>query len=122
MYTFFADLLVLLHFLFIVFVVAGGLLVLRWRGIAYCHIPAAVWGVLVEFQGWVCPLTPLEIHLRNLAGERSYSGDFIEHYVLAAMYPKGLTAETQLILGFIVVLLNLLIYAAVWHQRVHRSR
>lgn len=122
MYTLFADLLVLLHFLFIVFVVAGGLLVLRWPSVAYCHIPAAIWGALVEFQGWVCPLTPLEIQLRNLAGERSYSGDFIEHYVLAAMYPEGLTAETQIILGCIVVLLNLLIYAAVWRQRVRRVR
>jgi hypothetical protein len=119
-YTFLADLLVLVHFAFIVFVIAGGLLVLRWPVLAWIHVPAAVWGALIEFQRWICPLTPLENQLRELAGERSYSGDFIEHYLLAIMYPEGLTADLQMILGSIVVLVNLLIYAAVWRRRNRR--
>jgi hypothetical protein len=116
-YTFLADLLVLVHFAFIVFVIAGGLLVLKWPVLAWVHIPAAVWGALIEFRRWICPLTPLENQLRELAGERSYSGDFIEHYLLEIMYPEGLTADVQMILGSIVVLLNLLIYTAVWSRR-----
>jgi len=121
MYTFLADLLVIVHFTFVVFVVAGGLLVLRWPILAWLHIPAAVWGALIEFQHWICPLTPLENHLRILAGERSYTGDFIEHYVLAVMYPKGLTTEIQILLGCIVVIVNLLIYAVVWRQLVRST-
>lgn len=116
MYTFLADLLVLLHFTFIVFVVAGGLLVLKWPVLAWFHLPAAAWGAVVEFQGWICPLTPLEIRLRDIAGERSYSGDFIDNYVLALMYPGGLTAEIQILLGCLVILLNMLIYTLIWRR------
>jgi len=116
MYTVLADLLVLLHFTFIVFVVAGGLLVLKWPVLAWFHLPAAAWGAVVEFQGWICPLTPLEIRLRDIAGERSYSGDFIDNYVLALMYPGGLTAEIQVLLGCLVILLNMLIYTLIWRR------
>lgn len=117
LYTFLADALVLLHLTFIVFVVAGGLLLLKWPGLVWIHLPAAVWGAVVEFQGWICPLTPLEVHLRQLAGERGYPGGFIDNYVLALMYPEGLTGEIQVILGAMVVLVNLLIYAALWCRR-----
>lgn len=117
MYTVLADLLVLLHFTFIVFVVAGGLLVYKWPVLAWFHLPAAAWGAVVEFQGWICPLTPLEIRLRDIAGERSYSGDFIDNYVLALMYPGGLTAEIQILLGCLVILLNMLIYTLIWQRR-----
>lgn len=117
LYTFLADALVLLHLTFIVFVVAGGLLLLKWPGLVWIHLPAAVWGAVVEFQGWICPLTPLEVHLRQLAGERGYPGGFIDNYVLALMYPEGLTGEIQVVLGAMVVLVNLLIYAAVWRRR-----
>jgi hypothetical protein len=108
-----ADLVVLLHFGFVLFVVFGGLLVLRWRRIAYLHVPAAIWGALIEFTGGVCPLTPLENTLRAGAGEAGYQGGFVEHYILPTLYPTGLTRHIQLLLGAIVVLLNFAIYAYV---------
>ena len=116
-YTLLADTLVLLHFAFIILVVIGGLAVLRWPRLIWLHLPAALWGAVIEFQGWICPLTPLEQQLRTLAGERAYSGDFIDHYILALIYPDGLTRETQLVLGLIVVLINGLIYMAIWRRR-----
>ena len=83
-----ADLLVLFHATFVLFVVAGGLLVLKWPRLAWLHIPCALWGVLIEFGGWICPLTPLENTLRQRAGEAGYSGGFVEHYVLHVLYPS----------------------------------
>jgi uncharacterized protein DUF2784 len=99
-----------LHFTFVLFVVLGGLLVLRWPWVAYLHIPAALWGAAIEFGGWVCPLTPLEQWLRRQAGSAGYSGDFVEHYVLSILYPSALTRHIQLLLGCLVLGLNLGIY------------
>ncbi len=114
-----ANLIVLVHFLFVVFVVLGGLLALRWPRIIWLHVPAVIWGALVEFTGWICPLTPLENRLRRAAGETSYQGDFIAHYILPALYPNGLTRRDQLMLGGIALALNLAIYAFVFvrHRR-----
>jgi hypothetical protein len=106
-----ADLVVLVHFLFVVFVVAGGLLVLRWPRMAYLHLPVVVYGAAIEFFGWICPLTPLENSLRHQAGQSGYSGGFIEHYLLPVLYPSALTREIQLLLGFVVVGVNLAVYA-----------
>ncbi len=108
-----ADAVLLLHFAFVVFVAAGGLLVLRWPRLAWLHLPAAVWGALVELAGWICPLTPLENYLRERTGRTGYSGDFVEHYLMLLIYPSGLTANTQLLLGVGVLAVNLAIYAAV---------
>ena len=83
-----ADLIVLVHFVFVIFVVLGGLLALRWPRIVWLHVPAVIWGALVEFTGWICPLTPLENRLRRASGEASYQGDFIAHYILPALYPE----------------------------------
>lgn len=105
-----ADLLVVAHFAFICFVVLGGLLVLKWPWLALVHIPAAVWGALVELQGWLCPLTPLEQRFRSAAGEAGYSGSFIEHYLLPIIYPAGLTRDLQLQLGILVITINAIIY------------
>jgi Protein of Unknown function (DUF2784) len=116
MYRILADLVVGLHLLFVVFVVAGGLLVLRWCRLAWVHLPAAVWGALIEFAGWVCPLTPLEQDLRAAAGEVGYRGGFIEHYLLPLLYPSGLTRGIQIGLGIAVVLLNLMIYGYVFRS------
>jgi uncharacterized membrane protein YhhN len=115
--AFLADLVVALHFLFVVFVVLGGLLVLRWPKVAYLHIPTAVYGAAIEFFGWVCPLTPLENSLRREAGQAGYSGGFIEHYILPVLYPSALTREIQLLLGFLVIALNVAIYAYVVRRR-----
>lgn len=112
-----ADVLVVLHLGFIVFVVAGGLLVLRWPRLAWLHLPAALWGVLIEFAGWVCPLTPLENQLRRSAGEEGYAGSFIQHYVMPVVYPAGLDRDAQLVLGGLVLAVNLSIYAALIARR-----
>jgi len=106
-----ADLVLVVHLLFVLFVVLGGLLVLRWPVVAWLHIPAAVWGVLIEYTGWICPLTPLENSLRIRGGEVGYSGGFIQHYIQPLLYPAGLTRETQLVLGSVALLLNLSAYA-----------
>ena len=108
-----ADLIVLLHFAFVVFVVLGGLLALRWPRVVWLHVPAVIWGALVEFTGWICPLTPLENRLRAAAGESRYEGDFIAHYILPALYPNGLTRRDQLMLGGIALAINITIYAVV---------
>jgi hypothetical protein len=116
-----ADLVVALHFAFVLFVVLGGLLVLRWPRLAYVHVPAAIWGVLIEFAGWVCPLTPLENSLRVRAGEAGYEGSFVEHYILPMLYPSALTRNVQFLLGALVLALNLAIYAYLL-RRTRRTR
>jgi len=105
-----ADLVLVVHLLFVLFVVLGGLLVLRWPAVAWVHIPAAVWGVLIEYTGWICPLTPLENSLRVRGGGAGYSGGFIQHYIQPLLYPAGLTRGTQIVLGSLVLLLNLSAY------------
>jgi Protein of Unknown function (DUF2784) len=105
-----ADAVLLLHLAFIVFVLLGGLLVLRAPRLAWLHVPAVVWGAITEFLGLVCPLTPLENALRARGGEETYAGGFIEHYVTALIYPEGLTREIQFLLGAFAVGVNVVIY------------
>jgi hypothetical protein len=116
-YRLLADLLVLFHAGFVLFVVLGGLAVLRWPRVAWVHLPVAAWGAWVEFSSTVCPLTPLENHLRNLGGEAGYSGGFISHYILPVLYPAGLSPRVEIVLGVFVVLLNLSVYAVLWRKR-----
>ena len=113
MYGILAGVIIVAHFLFIAFVAAGGLLVLRWPSLAWVHLPAVVWGVVVELTGWICPLTPLENYLRRLGGSSSYSGGFIEQYLIPIIYPANLTAATQYILGGLVIVVNLVIYTII---------
>lgn len=117
-----ADMVVLIHAAFIVFVVAGGMLALRWPRVAWVHLPAALWGAAIEMVGGVCPLTPLENALRRAAGESGYAGGFVEHYLLPLIYPAALTRELQLGLGFGVMLLNVLLYGVVATRRQRRRR
>jgi hypothetical protein len=112
-----ADLVLLLHLAFVLFVILGGLLVLRRPVIAWLHLPCAAWGVLIEFAGWICPLTPLEVSLRMRGGEAGYAGGFIAHYVTAALYPAGLTRGLQVVLGAFALLLNLTIYSWIVARR-----
>ena len=114
-----ADLVLVVHLGFVLFVVLGGVLVLRWPVLAWAHIPAACWGSLIEFAGWICPLTPLEQRLRVLAGQAGYQGGFIEHYVTAWLYPAGLTRPVQYALGAAVLAVNLAIYARLLRRRRH---
>jgi Protein of Unknown function (DUF2784) len=118
-----ADLVVVLHFLFVLFVVFGGLLVLRWPRIAFVHLPVALYGALIELVGWICPLTPLEKYLRERAGMAGYEGGFVEHYILPVLYPAGLTRGVQLVLAAVVVGVNLVIYGIILRRfRDARSR
>jgi Protein of Unknown function (DUF2784) len=112
-----ADLLVVLHLAFVVFVVAGGLLVLRSPKLAWVHLPAAGWGAIVELTGWICPLTPVENWLRQRAGLDVYTGDFVARYIVPTLYPEGLTRESQLLMGTAVVGLNAAIYAIFLRRR-----
>ena len=112
-----ADLVVLLHLLFVIFVVFGGLLALRWPLAAWIHLPAAAWGALIEFGGWICPLTPLEDWLRSRGGETAYAGGFVDHYVLPVLYPAGLTRPSQWMIGAFVIAVNAAAYAVVFRRR-----
>lgn len=118
-----ADLVVALHAGFVLFVVFGGLLALRWPRAAWVHLPAAAWGVAIELGGWMCPLTPLENRLRETAYEPGYSGDFVARYVFPVLYPEGLTREIQILLGLGVLALNAVIYWQVLarHRRAGRE-
>ncbi len=117
-----ADALVLLHATFVLFVVAGGALVWRWPRLAWLHVPAVLWGAAVEWFGWICPLTPLENELRARAGAAGYQGGFVEHYVLPALYPEGLTRTAQVAAGLIVVAVNVAVYAACCGGARRRTR
>ena len=109
-YALLADLVVLIHFAFVLFVVLGGLLVLKWKRLAWAHVPAFLWGALIEFAGWICPLTPLENWLRAKGGIIGYRSGFIEHYIIPVLYPTLLTRRLQIALGLFVLGVNLGIY------------
>ncbi len=115
-----AEIVVGFHVGFVLFVVLGGLLVLRWPRVAWVHLPAAAWGALIEFAGWICPLTPLENRLRRASGTAEYAGGFVEHYLLPVLYPAGLTRGVQYVLGACVVVVNAAVYWWVF-RRLRRS-
>ena len=117
LYRLAADAVLAAHLAFVLFVVCGGLLVLRTPRLAWLHLPAVTWGAYVELSGSICPLTPLEVTLRRGAGEAGYGGDFIEHYLVALIYPAGLTRELQMALGAAALLLNLIVYFVLWRRR-----
>ena len=123
MYNVLANAILLAHLLFIAFVICDGLLVIRWPRLAVVHLPAAVWGAVVEIFGWVCPLTPLENHFSLLAGNSSYSGDFIARYLIPVIYPENLTATIQQVFGGLVIIINLIFYIITmrkFQSRKHR--
>lgn len=112
-----ADAVLLLHAGFILLVVLGAALTAWWRWIPLVHLPAAAWGIFVELSGRVCPLTPLENSARVRAGQAGYSDSFIEHYLLDAIYPSGLTSQVQLTLAGVVIGVNVVIYGWLIHRR-----
>jgi hypothetical protein len=105
-----ADLLLAVHLAFVAFVLFGALLVLRWPRLLWLHVAAVLWGVLVEFTGAICPLTPLEVTLRQMGADLGYQGDFIGHYLTTMLYPAGLTRELQIGLGFVALVPNAVVY------------
>jgi hypothetical protein len=117
MYRLLADATVVVHLLFVAFVVCGGVLVLRWPRMAWVHLPAAAWGAWVELAGWICPLTPLENWLRVQGGAATYTTGFIERYLLPVLYPASLSRDVQWTLGLLVILLNGIVYAVVVRSR-----
>ncbi len=121
LYGLLADLVVIVHLGFVTFVMLGALLTLRWPRIIWLHLPAAVWGAYVEIAGRICPLTPLEIWLRQRGGEAGYADGFVEHYLLPLLYPGSLTAEVQQLLGAAVVLINTVLYTWLWYRRQHNN-
>lgn len=115
-YAIAADAVVALHVGFVLFVGLGGLLAVRRPWVAALHLPAAAWGVWIEWSGGVCPLTPLENRLRAAAGESTYPGDFLGEYLFALLYPDGLTRGAQLALGALVIAVNAAVYAWAWRR------
>lgn len=119
-YRILADLVLVAHGLFVAFVVFGGLLTLWKPRMAYWHLPALAWGAMVIGMGWICPLTPLEVSLRQQAGQQGYAGGFIEHYVLGIIYPAGITRTTQIVLAALLIAGNVVVYA-LWARRRRRE-
>ena len=113
LYRLLADLVVVGHLLFIVYALLGGLLGLWKRWSLLIHVPAAVWIGIIEFQGWICPLTPLENRLRSAGGAAGYEGGFVEHYLIPVIYPPGLTRSMQFVLGGVAVAVNVAVYSFV---------
>ncbi len=112
-----ADLVLVIHLAFVAFVVLGGLLVLRWPNISWAHVPAVAWGVFIAYAGIVCPLTPLEVALRQRAGQAGYAGSFVAHYLTSLLYPEGLTRTAQIVLGTLALVLNTAVYCLVLARR-----
>jgi hypothetical protein len=121
-YQFLADLVLVVHFAFLAFVMFGGLLLFRWPRVVWLHVPLTLWGVVLELGGLICPLTPLENSLRRRAGESGYAGGFIEHYITSILYPSGLTRSTQVALGVLLAAGNAAIYWLVWRKTRRRPR
>jgi len=120
-YRLLADLVVVLHLLFILFALLGGVLVL-WRiYMLAIHIPTAIWVALVSFNGWICPLTPLENRLRLAAGAEGYPGGFVEHYIVPIIYPAELSFNMQILLGFVAIGISIAVYMAVYYSYKYRQ-
>lgn len=109
-YRVLADLILVTHFAFAIFTVLGGLLVLRWRSLLWVHLSSFLWGVVIQWANWTCPLTPIENYLRELGGEARYRGGFVEHYVSMILYPENLTVELRYLLGIVLIVVNLMVY------------
>jgi hypothetical protein len=110
LYRFLADAIIIIHLIFILFVILGGLLLLRDKRWSIVHLPAALWAVTIEFKGWMCPLTPLENWFREKGENVIYQGDFVEHYLLPIIYPADLTRRLQIIFGLSVIIINIAVY------------
>lgn len=122
LYQLAAEGVLILHAGFVVFAVLGGLLAFRWPVTPLLHLPAVAWAVYIESSGGICPLTPIENRFLRAAGESGYSGDFLEHYLFDLLYPSGLTREIQYLLAITVMVINVVVYLMVWHQRKKSRR
>lgn len=116
-----ADLILVTHFAFAIFTVLGGLPVLRWRSLLWVHLSSVLWGVVIQWANWTCPLTPIESYLREMGGEARYRGGFIEHYVSMILYPENLTVELRYLLGIVLIVVNLMVYGYVFLWKRHAA-
>ncbi len=116
-YLILADLLVLVHLLFIIFVLLGGLLLILRSYLVFVHLSAVIWASLISFKGWTCPLTPLENYFRQAAGTEGYQEGFVSHYLIPVIYPDNLTLYMQSALGILVIVINISIYSLVYYKR-----
>ena len=114
MYELFANLTLILHLIFILFVIFGGLLFFVFSKIIYIHLSALLWGIYIELTNSVCPLTYLENWFLYKGDLSTYSNDFINNYLLPIIYPEGLTAEIQIYLGISLIVVNILIYGSIY--------
>jgi hypothetical protein len=121
-YRLLADLVLVLHFAFVVFAVFGGALVLRYPNMLKVHLLALSWAIVVQWAEWVCPLTPLENYLRGLGGEAGYDGSFVEHFVLKTLYPQELTPELRTMLGLALIIMNVAVYTFVMAGKRRQAR
>lgn len=121
-YSALADLLIVVHFAFIILVIFGGLLIFWKKWIVFLHIPAVIWAALIEFKGWICPLTPLENQLRRAAGETGYTGGFIEQYLVPVFYYDNLTREIQILLGISIIVINVILYTWLFYRYLKRRK
>ena len=118
LYGILADIVVWIHFAFVLFVVMGAITIIRWRRVLWLHLPAVFWAIWIELAGGICPLTPLENWLRNQSGQGGYRGDFVERYLMPMLYPAGLTRNLQIVLGLLVILINAGLYGyIIWRYR-----
>jgi hypothetical protein len=117
-----ADAVLMIHLGFILFVLLGGLLAWKWPWMPWLHLPAVLWGALIEFSGGICPLTPLENRLRQAAGEDGYPGSFFERYLLPVIYPAELTRELQVLLGLLVLAVNFAVYGILWIRQKNKPK
>jgi hypothetical protein len=122
MYLFLANALVVFHFCFVLFVLGGGLLVVWRKRMAFLHIPAAAWGVIVESTDGRCPLTPLENHLRKMGGGEAYQGGFVDHYIMPILYPHGLTRDFRVTLALMILVITFIFYTMAFSRRGHAKR
>jgi hypothetical protein len=113
-YQLLATAVALVHLAFVLFVVLGGVFVLRWPKLAWVHLPAAVWGAAIEFGGWVCPLTRCENYFLRQAGKAGYDDGFVAHYIFALLYPNGMTRGIEIAIGVFVLAVNVSVYAKVF--------
>ncbi|MBA3013292.1 MAG: DUF2784 domain-containing protein [Proteobacteria bacterium] len=120
-YSILANIILAAHLIFILFVVFGSLVVFYKRWVFWLHIPAVIYGSLVEFSGWICPLTPLENHVRALAGQSGYAHSFVQEYLLKTIYPEMLTRQDQIIIGCILLILNLFVYLLIFRKTMKKK-
>ena len=121
-YLFLANALVVFHFCFVLYVMSGGLLVIWRKRFALLHIPAVMWGVIVETTGWLCPLTPLENHWRSAGGGVPYEGGFVEHYIMPVLYPHDITRDFQITLAILIAIINLIVYTVAFTRPGHATK